>query len=164
MSIVIQDRSLRGGNPNEAFSYRDLNFQADSEVGGLHIDDTLAINNSIRNIINTKRGSRTLDPTFGSNLDQFLFEELNSSTAQEVGEHIETVLQQEPRIVVLEVIVQIDRDRGGFNVIIIFNIPSLGLTDQTTGLTLQGNQGVQMNSQSINEDRTFDIASNWDVV
>ena len=50
--------------------------------------DEAAIVNSIRNIFTTTPGEKILDPTFGLNLSQWLFQPLDEFTAREIGETI----------------------------------------------------------------------------
>jgi len=61
--------------------------------------DIRAIENSIKNIFNTKPGEKILNPAFGLDLGQFLFEPISEETAREIGN---TILEQlplyEPRV------------------------------------------------------------------
>lgn len=69
--------------------------------------DAAAINNSIKNILMTRRGSMPGKPTFGSNLDDVLFNQLDHITKSLLEDQIlEALTQWEPRILVTNVLVQ----------------------------------------------------------
>lgn len=160
MSILIQDLSLRGKNPKQAFSYRDLNFLNDDSFDDrVNIDDFLAVRNGIRNIIETRQGSLILDPEFGSNLQQFLFEPLNEDTANEIAVHLEDVLQQESRIAVRDILIEIDEDINSFDIAVIFTIPSLSEDQISMSLELSGNSGIHINSFSLYGKQQYDRAN-----
>lgn len=143
MSILIKDLSLKnatGGN----FTYRDidLNKNASSPSNQIHADDIFAIKNAIINILTIKKGSRILDPTFGSDLDEYLFEPITIQNAQMLGEEIEENLQQEPRIFVQDVEIIVNKAEGTYNIELFFDIPTLTLRDITMQLNLQQNVGI----------------------
>lgn len=73
--------------------------------GDIKVDEDIeAIKNSIRNIFNTRRGQKILNPEFGASLDQFLFERVDDFTGNIIGQTILDNLQKfEPRIEVLKV-------------------------------------------------------------
>lgn len=84
--------------------------------------DIKAINNSIKNIFNTKRGQKLLNPDFGSSLEQYLFEPVTSLGAKAIGDMIyNSISKYEPRITVSKVHVQTFPDNitsdflNGFN-------------------------------------------------
>lgn len=69
--------------------------------------DAAAINNSIKNILLTRRGSMPGKPTFGSNLDDVLFNQLDHITKSLLEDQIlEALTQWEPRILVTNVFVE----------------------------------------------------------
>lgn len=69
--------------------------------------DAAAINNSIKNILLTRRGSVPGKPTFGSMLDDVLFNQLDHITKSLLEDQIrEALTQWEQRIVVTNVLVQ----------------------------------------------------------
>lgn len=69
-------------------------------------EDIQAIRNSIYNIFSTKNGQKLLNPTFGSSLEQYLFENVSPVMGQLIGDNILNALQEyEPRVEVLKVIV-----------------------------------------------------------
>lgn len=69
--------------------------------------DAAAINNSIKNILLTKKGSMPGKPTFGSNIDDVIFNQLDHITKSLLEDQIlEALTQWEPRIIVTNVLVQ----------------------------------------------------------
>jgi phage baseplate assembly protein W len=69
--------------------------------------DAAAINNSIKNILLTRKGSVPGKPTFGSNLDDVLFNQLDHITKSLLEDQIvEALTQWEKRILVTNVLVQ----------------------------------------------------------
>lgn len=84
------------------------------------------VRQSIRLILGTRRGERTMRPDFGAGLEDFLFEPLSTTTAALVRHRVETALVQwEPRIDVLEVLVDVaGRGRGRLDITIGYRIRS----------------------------------------
>jgi phage baseplate assembly protein W len=67
-------------------------------------NDSDAIRNSLYNIFTTKPGQKLLTPSFGSNLEQYLFESVNEINAKIIGNNILKVISTfEPRIDVLKI-------------------------------------------------------------
>jgi len=131
-----------------AFTYADLrldlqkkylikdNFKQIPEINDLSLDyDLNAIKNSIRNIFNTVPGEKILNPTFGLNLKQFLFDPLSELRAMDIAGTIRSKLTLfEPRITLLNVNVYPMYDNLEYNIEIIFSIPGLN----TPSFTMSG--------------------------
>ena len=111
-------KDVKNKNSFRSFSYADLHLDIDLDAKtpnkptgasknkqDLKIDyDEKAIYNSIRNIFNTKKGQKILNPTFGLDLEQYLFENVSKENGQTIGQTIyEELALYEPRIVVNEV-------------------------------------------------------------
>lgn len=65
--------------------------------------DTDVINQSIENILSTGFGERVFNPTFGSNLQNFLFNGITEENGEQILDSvIESVKRWEDRIIVLE--------------------------------------------------------------
>ncbi len=68
------------------------------------VTDAAAINNAIKNILFTKKGSLPGKPTFGSRIDEIVFNQIDFLTIQMLETFIQEALDEwEPRIVVLNV-------------------------------------------------------------
>ena len=77
--------------------------------------DEGAIINSIKNIFTTTPGEKILNPAFGINLSQWLFEPVSDIVAREIGEAIfGGVKRYEPRARMLTVSVETDDANNAF--------------------------------------------------
>ena len=93
------------------------------------------------NIFNTKKGQKILNPTFGLDLEQYLFENVSKENGQTIGQTIyEELALYEPRIVVNDVRVVARPDDNEYKITISITIPPLNNKKGTaTGLlTTQG--------------------------
>ena len=88
--------------------------------------DEAAIYNSIRNIFNTKKGQKILAPTFGLDLEQYLFENISKENCELIGTTIfEELSLYEPRIIVDNVDIVAFPDQNEYKISISITIPSL---------------------------------------
>lgn len=143
--------SLEKKKSEKIYIYSDLNFSLEKQnidLGGgglffsgkgkdIKVDyDAIAISNSIRNIFNTVPGQNPLAPTFGLNLNRFLFEEISINSAEILGRKIEEGIKRwESRVDVEKIAISIDIDNHLYN-ISLYLIPR-NVSD--TRLTIQGN-------------------------
>tara|TARA_B100000287_G_scaffold421034_1_gene461195 strand:- start:66 stop:467 length:402 start_codon:yes stop_codon:yes gene_type:complete len=82
-----------------------------------------AIARSVRNIILTNPGEKIFDPNFGSNVNNILFETVDDITAVSIQDEIENSLKNyEPRVEILNVLVDPDYDNNQFDVTISYKI------------------------------------------
>ena len=85
-----------------------------------------AIKNSIKNCIYTKKGEKVLDPDFGMNLEVYLFEPLSESIGDSIGRKILSELsQQEPRINILRITVNVNYDNNSYGIMVFYEIPKI---------------------------------------
>ena len=92
---------------------------------------------SVRMILTTRPGERPCRPEFGTNLDRFAFENMDTTTCNLIRQEVVASLQKwEKRIWMIEV--QFDRqpDQGVLVVRVSYEICSSGVSDGTE-LTLQ---------------------------
>lgn len=80
------------------------------------------INDSIDIILQTRQGERSLEPQFGSGLQQFMFRKMDQTLKGEITDAVRSSLRNnEPRITVQDVQVNyIDMQNGGIEVIIVY--------------------------------------------
>lgn len=90
------------------------------------IDGELDIKQSLEIILSTEPGERILEPDFGCNLQQMLFENLNLTMVSLMEDIVETALIfHEPRIEVNSVTIETDEVLGGKVLIKVdYTIPS----------------------------------------
>lgn len=107
-------------------------FSNDTKVDIKSSDDESAIVNSIRNIFSTTPGERILEPGFGLNLKQWLFEPLDEFTAQEIGETIVNGIKRfEPRVEVKNVNIDINYEQHEYNIQLVLSVPALNINNKT---------------------------------
>jgi phage baseplate assembly protein W len=90
--------------------------------------DVEAVKNSIRTAFLTAPGDKILNPTYGMDLREFLFEPISDFTTDIIRDKIEDQLPiMEPRITVENVDVIGDPDNNQYNIYLQINIPSLNI-------------------------------------
>ena len=93
--------------------------------------DNFAIRNSLTNIFTTRPGQKILNPAFGANLEQFLFERVDTIKGKILGN---TILQNinnfEPRVNVQSVQVQPVPDEQLYYVLLVYQILNIGVIDK----------------------------------
>ena len=122
------------------YSYADLHldlrldsYLSDKTVGASKNNQDLkisydeeAIYNSIKNIFNTKKGEKILTPTFGLDLEQYLFENISKENGELIGNTIyEELALYEPRIVCNSVDIIARPEQNEYKITISITIPSL---------------------------------------
>tara|TARA_Y100000310_G_scaffold321842_1_gene380046 strand:- start:5843 stop:6325 length:483 start_codon:yes stop_codon:yes gene_type:complete len=149
---ILRDR--KNTDAYRKFSYADLKLDLDLNshvpstpvgIGKNPVDfklsyDENAIFNSIRNIFNTKKGQKILNPTFGLDLERFLFDNISRENADIIGKTIyEELPIHEPRITVDSVNVIARPDDNEYEITITIIIPSLdNKVASTTGILTEG--------------------------
>lgn len=85
-----------------------------SALGALMVEGVNDIEQSIRILLSTQPGERTMEPKFGCPLADFLFNKIDSSTMALIETKVRTaLLRYEPRIVVDSVTVDASNVLGG---------------------------------------------------
>ena len=149
---ILKDR--KNADAYRKFSYADLKLDLDLSshipstpvrVGKNAVDfrlsyDENAIFNSIRNIFNTKKGQKILNPIFGLDLEVFLFDNISRENADIIGKTIyEELPIYEPRITVDSVNVIARPDDNEYEISITIIIPLLdNKAASATGILTEG--------------------------
>jgi len=82
-----------------------------------------AIGNSLNNIMRTRVGSVPGHPEFGSNLDKYLFEQINPMTIEFISQEIKYAIGRwEPRVNIVKIKVTEDLDYNRILINLIYNI------------------------------------------
>lgn len=136
------------GNINfKQFENKDLNATTKHYFSDLHLDifdmtitnadgtkgrdiqvdyDDQAISNSLANIMLTHPSERFLIPNFGTNLYQYLFEQVSESIGQQIGLTIKKAIEDfEPRVTVNNVTVYALNDTQEYVIDLSIGIPLL---------------------------------------
>lgn len=97
-----------------SYKYTDINYKLNTSNQDIQLShESEAINNSIRNILLTPKGSLPGNPNFGTNIEDVLFEILDEITLDYLRNIIYTELQkQEPRINVMKISFTTNIDEG----------------------------------------------------
>jgi phage baseplate assembly protein W len=92
------------------------------------IFDVESVKNSVVNALLTTPGEKILDPTYGVDLRQYLFEPIDDFTTDLIKDDIEIKLpRMEPRIVLKSVNVVADEDNNQYNIELQIDVPSLDI-------------------------------------
>ena len=95
------------------------------------LKDNSAIARSLKNIVLTGRGEKFFDPEFGSGISESLFENLDEVTALAIKEEIEySIVNYEPRVDLVAVVVDPDYDGNQYFVTIVYIIVGLDVPPQ----------------------------------
>ena len=108
----------------KAFVDISLAFEPNPVTGDLSVlTNERAINNSLKNLVETINGEAAFHREVGSSVREYLFEVIDEGTAGLIMNEVEnTIKLNEPRVELREVIVSPDFDRQGFDVRIEYKI------------------------------------------
>lgn len=88
--------------------------------------DEHAIANSLRNLFSTRPKQRLLDPEYGLDITQFLFENVNEFTARLIARKInQGIRKYEPRVTINFIDIIVEEEQNRYNISINLNIPSI---------------------------------------
>lgn len=107
------------------FSYEDINTEFLSTSGKPVVFDEEAVRQAIRRIITTRKGSRFFNRSFGSRIENLLFEPINELTAASIRSEVFLVLEiYEPRIEIFygSSDVTVDHESGCYRVDLVFRV------------------------------------------
>lgn len=138
-----QEESLQAG-----YLYKDVMFDLSPKItigGELHksanikdiqaLYDKAAVVTSLKNILTTSPGEKLLNPTFGLDLRDFLFDTISETKGFFLGQRIfEGLTIQEPRIRIENINVIVNVDQHEYIIDITLSIPSLNVNQ----LSLRG--------------------------
>lgn len=141
------------------FTYSDLHLDLEysytvnngllqeKEIKDIVVDyDLGAIRNSIVNIFTTIPGQKILNPFFGLNLVQYLFEPCDEYTAQIIGQSIKDgITTYEPRVTLTKIRVIAQPEDSSYEITLLINVPTLSNTSFELTGTLS-NSGFYINN------------------
>jgi hypothetical protein len=113
----------------KAFKDVSMSFKYNPLSGDLiALKNENAISRSIRNIVMTTPGEKIFDPNFGSNISDILFENVDEVSAISIRDEIENSIKNyEPRVELIDVIVDPNYDNNQFDVLIAYQIVGIDL-------------------------------------
>jgi phage baseplate assembly protein W len=104
--------------------------------------DTDAIRNALYNLFTTRPGQKLLTPSFGANLEQFLFEKITPVNARVIGNTINSNIKTfEPRIQVLKIQVTPQPDQNQYRVVFVYKLLNKG-GSQSFSIQIQSNNNI----------------------
>lgn len=135
---------------NEDFTYSDLHLDLklnqlitnESEKQTQQVDiqadyDFAAIRNSLVNLFLTSPGDKILNPEFGMDLRNFLFDPVTETIASSISDTILTAVTRfEPRVTITKLTVKPDEDNQQYIINMYVNIPLLQINDYILNLYL----------------------------
>jgi len=102
------------------------------------LKNEVAISRSIRNLVFTIPGEKFFNQNFGSEISQSLFENIDEISASIIKEQIEsTIINYEPRVSLIDVLVSPHYDNNEFNVTIQYRIVGIDVLPQQLSFALQ---------------------------
>lgn len=120
--------------------YSDFNIELPKQQDG-DIEkntDTDAVENSIINILRTRKGSRRMLPEFGCGIYYMLFEPIDTRTGNNIGREIVNALKRwEPRCILNAVNIDVNYDANQYSVSIDYSIVGRPATMETVKLILK---------------------------
>lgn len=117
--------------------YSDVNY-LDKSKGPL-VTDIEAVYQAVFTLLSTKVGQRVFRPTYGSYLDNYLFEPCDETSADNILYDIITTLAQEPRVQLnkSQTAVTPIPEKNMFAIKIVFTVLGFSDTERTMELTLK---------------------------
>ena len=95
------------------------------------LSDTAAIARSIRNIVFTQPGEKFFNPDFGSRISESLFENVDNVSALAIEDEIKSsIINFEPRVNLLNTVVDPNPDDNEMNVTIEYEITGIDIPPQ----------------------------------
>ena len=110
------------------YTYSDLHLDLSNPISkDITSDfDESAVRNSIINLFNTVPGQNLLNPEYGLNLLQYLFEPINETNGRQIGNDIVAGINTyEPRVLVKNVDIQLNEDEQTYYITLNIEIPIL---------------------------------------
>ena len=127
---------------SQGFKDISMTFQSNplnSDLIAIKNDNAIA--RSLRNIVFTTPGEKFFDPSFGSRITESLFENIDEITATIIVDEIrESIENYEPRVQLIDVIVNPDYENNGFNVNIVYEIIGIEIPAQELQFVLQSSR------------------------
>lgn len=124
INITVTDSEAR------TWVYRDIeeNLGLDNvkrDIGSYY--DAAAINNSLANLVRIRQGERQYNMYYGLDIEQFLYEPINTATARAIGDRIKSAIKRwEPRISLKNVNLVPNIEKNEYLITITYSIPLLG--------------------------------------
>jgi phage baseplate assembly protein W len=124
---------------SKAFKDISMSFQVNPinyDLIGLKNENAIA--RSVRNLVLTSPGERFFNQNLGSKVGRSLFENIDDISASVIKDEIEnTIRNYEPRVDLIDVIIDPDYDNNNFNVTVNYFIVGIDALPQQLSFALQ---------------------------
>jgi len=124
---------------SKAFKDISMSFQVNPinyDIIGLKNENAIA--RSVRNLVLTSPGERFFNQNLGSKVGRSLFENIDDISASVIKDEIEnTIRNYEPRVDLIDVIIDPDYDNNNFNVTVNYFIVGIDALPQQLSFALQ---------------------------
>ena len=119
--------------------YSDVNYLNNKK--GARVEDIEAVYQAVYTLLSTKVGQRVFRPTYGSYLENYLFEPCDDTSADNILYDIMTTLEQEPRVQIntAQTTVTPIPEQNMFAIKIVFTVLGFSDTERTMVVTLKTN-------------------------
>lgn len=127
-------------------SYKDLSFSF--KMNPLKKDlvllkDENAIKRSLLNLFSYRKGEKFFNASFGSGIPDLLFEPFDYATAGSIKSEVENLIKlYEPRVNLIEVVVDLREEQYEYDIQVIYSIPDTGAQVYSTRLTLTSSSKI----------------------
>ena len=105
--------------------------------------DENAIKRSLLNLFSYRKGEKFFNAGFGSGIPELLFDPFDFVTAGSIKTEIENLITlYEPRINLIEVVLDLNEDQYEYDIQVIYSIPDTDPQIFTTSLTLTSSSKI----------------------
>lgn len=121
---------------SKEFTYSDLHLDFTNPISkDITADfDVAAVKNSLINLFNTVPGQNLLNPEYGLNLVQYLFEPINETNGRIIGNAIvDGITTYEPRVIIRTIDVETDEEEQTYYITLNILVPILNTELQIPG-------------------------------
>lgn len=102
--------------------------------------DIGAVNNSLANLIRYRKGQRLYNMDYGLDIDDYIYEPINSATARAIGDRIRTAIKKwEPRIALSSIDITPNIEANQYDIVVQYSIPLIGSNEYEMQYILNGN-------------------------
>lgn len=102
--------------------------------------DVGAVNNALINLFRFKKGERQFNMNYGIDIEEYLYEGINSATARAIGDRIKIgIAKWEPRLALSNIKITPDRENNQYNIVIKYSVPLMGNDEYEMNYNLNGN-------------------------
>lgn len=127
-------------------SYKDLSFTF--KMNPLRKDlvvikDENAIKRSLLNLFSYRKGEKFFNASFGSGIPDLLFEPFDYATAGSIKTEVQNLISlYEPRVNLIEVIVNLNEDEYLYDIQVVYSIPDTGSQIYNVTLSLASSSKI----------------------